>query len=212
MYVGAAPWELGPEVFAAIICWRIVSSAVVVVYSVNTMTAMRDTWLSLEMALGACGAAIFFCVGGLLLFFGSLDDEFDKTRLWRPQSGKQYFAEEWDAQEVWAKGCPTKEAERFCHVGNWHPMHLPFVLMTSGLEELANKYGGEEGEEKPEWLDASDFPQRVRGAYSWKNDLALTARAEAALRRLFPSAAAPPPTVDSNKNTSKIAPSTEDNQ
>ncbi|GMI53367.1 hypothetical protein TeGR_g1614 [Tetraparma gracilis] len=113
MLLAIHPNAIGPEVMASIVCYRLVANVLVSVYSAGRIEAAvgSNDWLTMHTALGACGTMTVLCVVGLWLFFGNIDEEFDKGVFWRPTSGKQNLKECWEDEEIWGKKIKTKDEE-----------------------------------------------------------------------------------------------------
>ena len=184
MLIAANPGMLGPEVFSGIIIWRLLSSAGIVFWAAEEVTARDGSWLTLEVALGAYGFAMVLCVIGLYLFISNMDEDFEKWRLYYPQSGKAFLKECWVDAAIWGKRLETKDDEVWGWVEEAHPKILPLDTLSAWLEELADKHAGGGGG-RPAWLESDAFAPRIREVFRWKGDGGAVTRSEAALGRLF---------------------------
>ena len=100
---------------------------------------------------------------GLAVYLTHLNPVFDKSRLWKRQTGKAYVMEMWNDPVLWIKASKTKDEDRAVWFSVIHPTyHTPRVVEAWVCMELVAKYvhsQAAEGAEgvvvvaRPEWLN-----------------------------------------------------------
>lgn len=79
--IGAFPLELGPEVFAGIIVWRLLTNGGGVVY-VALGELGEDHYLSMMTGMGGCGVSLGLAAVGLTLLLPTIQNK--KSKAWIP--------------------------------------------------------------------------------------------------------------------------------
>ncbi|GMH56646.1 hypothetical protein TrLO_g14360 [Triparma laevis f. longispina] len=134
MLIAANPTELGPEVFAGIMVWRLLTNGGVIYLALGCL-GENGYYLSLTTGM----TVYFFSLGlaglGLVLFFLNCDTSFDKSLFWRPKSGKQATREKWSDEQPWKRGIQDKDEERWATLMRYHPIYLPFEMVTPWICE-----------------------------------------------------------------------------
>ncbi|GMH68868.1 hypothetical protein TL16_g05029 [Triparma laevis f. inornata] len=166
MLIAAAPLELGPEVFAGIVLWRLSVNG-----GVCFLALMRlDDGHYLNMGMIGYFVSLIIVVIGLILFFVNCDENFDRSLFWKAKSGKQHARDCWKDARIWEKRLKSKDSEIWCWVEGVHPVYLPIDLVTPWVcETLVGKY---EDKTVPrlEWMNAkneSAFIKRIVKIYMW---------------------------------------------
>ncbi|GMH83329.1 hypothetical protein TL16_g09560 [Triparma laevis f. inornata] len=193
MLIAANPTELGPEVFAGIMVWRLLTNGGVIYLALGCL-GENGYYLSLTTGM----TVYFFSLGlaglGLVLFFLNCDTSFDKSLFWRPKSGKQATREKWSDEQPWKRGIQDKDEERWATLMRYHPIYLPFEMVTPWIcEDLVKKYeegdGGENGVERPFWMTGENeekFLKRIIKCYEWLGEERERDRmVNGALKKLF---------------------------
>lgn len=172
MLIAANPTELGPEVFAGTMVWRLLTNGGIVYVAFGEL-AMKGHYLSLETGMAGYGISLGLAAVGLVMFFKNCDPDFDRSLFWRGKLGKQRTRDCWSDDEIWERTFKTKDEEKWKGwVETIHPTYLPFDLMTPWIKSLVEKYG-DEGVERPRWLDRGNesiFIKRVAEIYIWKGE------------------------------------------
>ena len=200
MMIANHPNEMGPEVFTFVICWRVLISPAILYYSVTKIVEDQSSWLTFPMTLGAFMVAMLLCVFGMWLFLNNVDEDFDKSILWRPKTGKQLAADCFADEKIWSKNFVTKDDEKWGDVSETNPMYVPKGLACEFVEERALKFAmkergvekkeGEEkvkegGEKRPEWLTEEKLGKRVVMIFKWYGDKDMIKRTNVSLDKLF---------------------------
>ncbi|GMH71523.1 hypothetical protein TrLO_g9081 [Triparma laevis f. longispina] len=186
MMITAAPCELGPEVFAGTVVWRLLTNTGIVYIALGAL-AKKEHYLSLTTGMTGYGASLGVVVVGLAMFLMSCDTNFDRSLFWKAKSGKQHVRECWRSETIWTTKRKSKDAEIWGWFAHIHPIFFPFDLLTPWIcEELFEKYGNE-GVERPEWMNEENngkFIKRVVEIYIWKGGV-VGAKVDVALAKLF---------------------------
>ncbi|GMH75404.1 hypothetical protein TL16_g06753 [Triparma laevis f. inornata] len=168
--IASAPMELGPEVFASTMVWRLLTNGGVVYVALGELVK-KGHYLSLETGMAGYGISLVLAAVGLVIFFKNCNDHFDRSLFWRPKTGNQHMRDNLKDEKLWDKGCKSKDDEFWGWVGFIHPTYLDFDLMTPWIcERLVEKYelGGLA---RPEWMDSENsekFIKRITEVYAWK--------------------------------------------
>ncbi|GMH68993.1 hypothetical protein TrLO_g1264 [Triparma laevis f. longispina] len=148
MLITANSTELGPEVFAGTMVWRLLTNGGIVYVAFGEL-AMKGHYLSLETGMAGYGISLGLAAVALVMFFKNCDPDFDRSLFWREKLGKQRTRDCWSDDEIWERTFKTKDEEKWKGwVETIHPTHLPFDLMTPWIKSLVEKYG-DEGVERP---------------------------------------------------------------
>jgi len=169
MLIAASPCELGPEVFAGILIWRLLTNGGMIYVALGELGGAH--YLDLQTGMLGYGISLGLAAIGLALFFKNCDESFDRSLFWRPKSGKQYVRGCWKGERIWEKVFPTKDSEIWGWVGEIHPTYLPSDMLTPWIcETLVGKYK-DKSVERPEWMageEAEDkFIKRIAVVYEW---------------------------------------------
>lgn len=155
MLIGAAPMELGPEVFAGIMVWRFLTYGGIVYISLVELEE-KEHYLSLATGMMGYWANLGLAAVGLVMFLMSCDENFDRSLFWRPKSGKRHLRDCWNDKAVREKARKTKSDERWGLVAYTHPTYIPFDVVTPWLcEELVEKYE-DKSVGRPEWMNSEN--------------------------------------------------------
>lgn len=160
LLIAAAPMELGPDVFAGTMVWRLLTNGGIIYVALGDLGT--EHYLSVGTGMTGYAASLGLAVVGLALFLSNCDPKFDRSLFWKAKRGEQHARECWSDEKVWEKGFKTKDE-------TIHPTYLPFNLMTQWLERLVEKF--ERGVERPEWINAENeenFTKRIAEIYIWK--------------------------------------------
>ena len=131
MLIAAAPLELGPEVFAGTMIWRLLINGGLIYVALGELG--ESHYLSLSTGMLGYGVSLGLAAMGLALFFTNCDANFDRSLFRRPKSGKQHRRECWKDEKIWKKGLLTKDEEIWKGmVRRIHPTYLPFDMLTPG--------------------------------------------------------------------------------
>lgn len=90
MLITAAPTELGPEVFAGTMVWRLLTNTGIVYMALEELQK-KAHYLSLTGGMTGYGISLGLAAVGLVMFFSNCDPNFDRSLFWRPKSGKQHI-------------------------------------------------------------------------------------------------------------------------
>ena len=170
MLIAAAPMELGPEVFAGIMVWRLLTNGGMIYVALGELSGGH--YLGLTTGMLGYAVSLGLAAIGLALFLKNCDENFDRSLFWRPKSGKQHRRECWKDEKIWKKGLLTKDEEIWKGmVRRIHPTYLPFDMLTPWIcETLVGKYE-DKSVERPEWMsweEAEDkFIKRIAEVYEW---------------------------------------------
>mmetsp|Transcript_3697 Transcript_3697/g.7031 ORF Transcript_3697/g.7031 Transcript_3697/m.7031 type:complete len:607 (+) Transcript_3697:126-1946(+) len=171
LLIAGAPMELGPELFAGILVWRLAISGPVVYLSLIKLGS--DHYLSQSTGMGIYAATAVGACLGLLIFMMNCDKNFEKALFWRPKSGKQHVLDSCQSKTIRKTFCKTKDDEIWLlWVESVHPAYLPFDFITKWIcEDLVDKYTGLNNlEERPEWMIGDKealFLKRIVTIYTW---------------------------------------------
>ncbi|GMI02647.1 hypothetical protein TrLO_g11485 [Triparma laevis f. longispina] len=124
----AAPMELGPEVFAGVTVWRLLTNGGLVYLALGKLGG--EHYLSLEVGMMGYGVSLALAAFGLFLFMMNCDVDFVKSLFWRPKTGKEYLRGCWRDEKIWFKEHATKDDDGWYCVGKIHPTYLPFDEVT----------------------------------------------------------------------------------
>ncbi|GMH65857.1 hypothetical protein TL16_g11548 [Triparma laevis f. inornata] len=178
LLIAAAPMELGPEVFATTMVWRLFTNGGIIHVALGELSEKH--YLGCWDGMTAYGVSLTLVAVGLVLFFVNCDPNFDRSLFWRPKSGKQHIRESFQDESIWAKGYATKDDENWSWVVGIHPTYLPFDEVTPWICDcLAGKYDKmydtlNKGVERPEWMSGKEnegkFIERVVEIYTWRGE------------------------------------------
>ena len=203
------PLELGPHGVATLLVYRHVANVAIVFWSLSKVVNDGTTpWLTERLGWMVCGAASAVSILGFAAFVAHMNEDFDKSRLWKRKTGKMYFKERWLSSDVWSAARQTKEEERCRILMKLHPNYLPRETVENWVcDDLVKTYGvtcgGEEngGATKhvatpcPSWLTAK-FKERVKFVFVWWGyDASVRRRVEESLKLL--------PTFEAQADTKK---------
>ena len=169
MVIASAPMELGPEVFAGIIVWRLLTNGVVIYLALGSIVGAPLTFSS---GMLGYGVILALTLAGLTLFFLNCDENFDRNLFWRPKSGKEHCRDCWQDEVIWTPRHKEMDSEIWGWVGHTHPTYLPFDDMSRWLcKNLVEKYE-DKAVERPDWmrgkLAESLLIKRFAEIYTWK--------------------------------------------
>ncbi|GMH71529.1 hypothetical protein TrLO_g9083 [Triparma laevis f. longispina] len=186
MLIAAAPMELGPQVFAGTMVWRLLTNGGIVYVALGELQE-KEHFLSLTTGMAGFGLSFVLAAIGLAMFFRNCDPLFDRSLLWKAKSGKQMVRECWRDERIWRKARKTKNDERWGLVAYTHPAYLEFddVVTPWICEDLVEKYE-EEGVERPKWMNSKNngkFIKRIAEIYIWKGSDG--EKVDVALAKLF---------------------------
>ncbi|GMH79516.1 hypothetical protein TL16_g08174 [Triparma laevis f. inornata] len=166
--------------------WRLLTNTGIVYIALGAL-AKKEHYLSLTTGMTGYGASLGVVVVGLAMFLMSCDTNFDRSLFWKAKSGKQHVRECWRSETIWTTKRKSKDAEIWRWFAHIHPIFFPFGLLTPWIcEELFEKYGNE-GVERPEWMNEENngkFIKRVVEIYIWKGGV-VGAKVDVALAKLF---------------------------
>ncbi|GMH71940.1 hypothetical protein TL16_g05789 [Triparma laevis f. inornata] len=170
MLVTAVTCELGPEIFAGTMVWRLLTNGGIVYLALGELEK-EEHFLSLTTGMAGYGVSLGLAALGLVMFFRNCDSTFDRSLFWRPKRGKQLVRECWSDKNIWHKDVATKDDEIWGWVEFIHPTYFPFDLVTLWLcEKLVEKYE-DKNMEKPERMNKKNegkFIKRIAKIYAWK--------------------------------------------
>ncbi|GMH76012.1 hypothetical protein TL16_g06942 [Triparma laevis f. inornata] len=168
LLIAAAPMELGPDVFAGTMVWRLLTNGGIIYVALGDLGT--EHYLSVGTGMTGYAASLGLAVVGLALFLNNCDPKFDRSLFWKAKRGEQHARECWSDEKVWEKDFKTKDEEIWKGwIETIHPTYLPFDLMTQWLKRLVEKF--ERGVERPEWINAENeknFIKRIAEIYIWK--------------------------------------------
>lgn len=169
LLMAAYPRELGPEVFAGIMTWRLVTNGGVIHLALNEL-AIKGHYLSAERGMIGYGVSLGLAVLGLIIFFVNCDEKFDRSLFWRLRTGKQQTKDCWVDERIWKKSCKSKDEDRWLLLKRFHPIYICFEEVTPWIcNHLVEVYGNDE--KRPEWMagESEDtFIKRIVEIYEWK--------------------------------------------
>jgi len=125
--IAAAPLELGPEVFAGTMGWRLLTNGAVIYVALGELGEKH--YLSFETGMTEYDVGLGLAAVGLVMFFRNFDEDFDRSLFWRPKRGKQHGRDCWTDENIWAKGI-TKDDEIWGWVEYTRPTYFPTDIMT----------------------------------------------------------------------------------
>ncbi|GMH78097.1 hypothetical protein TL16_g07666 [Triparma laevis f. inornata] len=196
MLITAAPCELGPEVFAAIIVWRLSTNGVVSYVAISSENYHCDHMHNMSSQQGLIFNAVTLsgALIGLRLFFKNCCKKFNVSLFWKPKSGKEHIESAWRDPEVWGSNMnpvKTKDDDYWEWAILLHPTYLPLEELTSWLcYRLVKKYA-DRTTPRPSWMSGYEeivFIKRILTIYNWKGVNEEEAqRVDDALETLFTS-------------------------
>jgi hypothetical protein len=185
MTLSYSPTELGPHVSSALFAWHIVKNAIITYHFLPLLDETKHLpWMSVQTGYLLHGAAAVVTVLALATWIMNMKDTFDRTRLWKRQTGKQMISEMWnDELVIWEAKHETKDEERAGWVKTMHPLyHNKQEVEKWVCEDLVGSFGGADVA-APKFL-TDDFKQTVRSVFQWWSDGRSTANIDVALMQL----------------------------
>ena len=170
MLIAANPTELGPEVFAGIMVWRLLTNGGMIYVALGELEGGH--YLSLTTGMLGYGVSLGLTAIGLALFFKNCDKFFDRSLFWRPKLGKQRTRDCWKDEKIWGIDFTTKDEEIWKGwVEIFHPIYLPFDMLTPWIcQTLVGKYS-DKSVERPKWMSGKEaedkFIMRAAVVYEW---------------------------------------------
>ena len=192
------PCELGPHVHSALIAWRMVSGSGVVVLALPQLVNDGTLpWMSVTGGMAFYFSCLVVSWIGAIIFFGYMDEGCEKSRWWKRQTGKQYFEEVWDAQEVWS---PDKYETKEEEIASWllgiHPIYFNMDRVRSWIcDDLVKKYSIE-GESVECHFLTQKLHDRLVKIFTWWGKKEALRKVNEALAKL-PVYTPPAPIVES---------------
>ncbi|GMH58934.1 hypothetical protein TL16_g02721 [Triparma laevis f. inornata] len=169
MLIASFPLELGPEMFAGTMIWRLLTNGGIIYVAFGVLR--EEHYLSLTTGMAGYGVSLGLATAGLAIFFRNCEPTFDWRLFWRPKSGRQHVRDILRSKKIWAKAHKTKDDESWDWIGFIYPTYLPFDFMTPWMcEDLVEKYE-EEGVTRPDWMNnekKDEFIKRIVTIYEWK--------------------------------------------
>ncbi|GMH88430.1 hypothetical protein TL16_g11155 [Triparma laevis f. inornata] len=170
LLITAAPCELGAEVFASILIWRLLTSGGVIYIALGELG--EDHWLSITNGMIGYGISLALAAVGLTMFLMNCDKNFDRSLFWRPKSGREHERDFWRDPKCWKRKSTSKEEERWQVLRKRHPLYLPFDEITLWVcEHLVELYEDRRAP-RPDWMAAGEkekaFVKRIVTLYKWK--------------------------------------------
>ncbi|GMI05280.1 hypothetical protein TrVE_jg3836 [Triparma verrucosa] len=169
MLIAAAPMELGPEVFAGIMVWRLLTNGGIIYVALGELGGGH--YFGLTTGMLGYAVSLGLAAIGLALFFMNCDENFDRSLFWRRKSGKQHARDCWKDKKIWSKKRKTKEDDIWGWVENIHPTYLPFDMLTTWICETLVGKCEDKKVERPEWMSGEEaedkFMKRIAEVYEW---------------------------------------------
>jgi hypothetical protein len=197
--ISRLPLEWGPHMATGFLVWRYIANfAIIFVLLPYAVETGNSPWLTVEIGWSIYIVSTVLSVLGFGVFLYYMNPNFDKSRLWRRITGKQFVVEMWYSEEIWGRGRKTKDEDRVNYITTKHPLFLTKKVVEKWItEELVAKHADQlitEGDAEagegtlmiplPSWLN-EEFGKRCVSIFKWWGDKDATRRVEEALGRLL---------------------------
>ena len=96
------PCELGPHLYTGMLIYRYICNfAILFFFLPKVLDSDASPWLTLQQGWILSSAVATISSIGFYIFFTNLNEDFDKSRIYTPISGKEYILEIWNAPEIY---------------------------------------------------------------------------------------------------------------
>jgi hypothetical protein len=191
--ISKIPCENGPHVTAGLVVWRYVPNAAAVHHYLPSIEESGGSpWLTYKLGAAIHSAAVVMSLIGMALHVFNMNESFDRSRLWKRQTGKAYIDDNdmWASEVVYKDREGGKDEERGKYLLTMHPrFHRPKVLEKFICEDCIVKYVEKEADDDelmaiPKWLIDPKFEKHVKLIFKWWKNPAAIERVNEAFGKL----------------------------